>query len=146
MDTARIRDVLSGRARRHNTLLYNAARCVGCGLCSQVCPHGVFSAPELAPMTAAAVAEPRAGLLGARTARRKPVARLMHPENCMECGACQLNCPSGAIKVDSGVGCATAMIYAALRGSQEVTCGSDCCGMELSSRPVEGAKRRQAEC
>jgi NAD-dependent dihydropyrimidine dehydrogenase PreA subunit len=31
----------------------------------------------------------------------------------MECGTCQLNCHSKAIKVDNGVGCASAMILAA---------------------------------
>jgi hypothetical protein len=41
----------------------------------------------------------------------------------MECGACQVNCPTDAISVDSGVGCAAAMIRAALTGKKEVTCG-----------------------
>jgi hypothetical protein len=46
----------------------------------------------------------------------------------MECGACQVNCVSGAIKVESGVGCAHAMIHAALTG-KEVSCGGPggCC-------------------
>jgi ferredoxin len=51
------------------------------------------------------------------------VAQLVHPGVCMECGACQLNCPTGAILVDSGVGCAAAMIRAALRGETEASCG-----------------------
>jgi len=57
------------------------------------------------------------------------VAQLVNPNACMEYGACQLNCPTNAIKVDSGVGCASAMIWAAARGQKEVTCGcgSDCC-------------------
>jgi hypothetical protein len=53
----------------------------------------------------------------------------------MECGACALNCPVQAIEVQSGVGCAWAMISAALRGksmdSGECGCGGEtgsCCG------------------
>lgn len=72
-----------------NTLQYDAALCIGCGMCITVCPHGVF-------------------------AEDGGVARLVRWEACMECGACQVNCPSGAILVDSGVGCASAMIRAAL--------------------------------
>lgn len=86
-----------------NTLRYLPGRCVNCGRCSEVCPHRVF-----------------------RPGERKAV--LDAPHRCMECGACQLNCPVGAILVDSGVGCAAAMIRAALTGSKEVTCGPDCCG------------------
>lgn len=82
-----------------NTLFYSPERCTGCRMCSIVCPHAVFE-------------------MNGR------LARLVHPEACMECGACQLNCPAGAITVDSGVGCAAAMIHAALKGG-EATC---CCG------------------
>jgi len=81
-----------------NTLKYDPELCANCGMCMDVCPHGVF-APD------------------------GNAVRLVRPTACMECGACQLNCPTGAITVDSGVGCATAMIYAALRGQKEVTCG-----------------------
>lgn len=85
-----------------NTLRYLPSRCVGCGRCWEVCPHGVF-------------------------APNGKKAKLVAAEMCMECGACQRNCPAGAVLVDSGVGCATAMIKAALTGSKEVTCGPDCC-------------------
>jgi len=75
-------------------------------MCSIVCPHAVF-------------------------ARNDEVVELVRREACMECGACQLNCPTGAITVESGVGCAAAMIHAALTGRKEATCGGDtessCC-------------------
>ena len=82
---------------RENTLVYDAAKCIGCEMCWQVCPHGVFASEG-----------------------RK--AKLAGRADCMECGACALNCPSGAISVESGVGCAAAMLKAALTGSKEVCC------------------------
>ena len=81
-----------------NTLRYNPELCAGCGLCESVCPHSVFA------------------IINGK-------ARLVNSEDCMECGACQQNCPAGAIEVESGVGCAAAMIMAALTGRKEVTCG-----------------------
>ena len=90
-----------------NTLRYDSELCNGCGMCTMVCPHAVF-------------------------APNGRVAQLVRPEACMECGACQVNCSTGAISVDSGVGCAAAMILAALTGKKEVSCGGDtdtsCCG------------------
>jgi len=35
----------------------------------------------------------------------------------MECGACATNCPTEAITVQSGVGCAAALINTALDGT-----------------------------
>jgi len=81
-----------------NTLQYRSELCVGCGMCSVVCPHGVFAN------------------------HTGYVAQLVRPEACMECGACQLNCPTDAIMVDSGVGCAAAMMFAALTGEKEAAC------------------------
>lgn len=81
-----------------NTLQYSPQLCTGCGMCWTVCPHAVFESGDR-------------------------VAVLVNPEACMECGACQLNCPADAIKVDSGVGCATAMMLAALTGKKKPTCG-----------------------
>ena len=94
-----------------NTLTYDAEKCSGCGMCSTVCPHGVF------------------GQTG-------DVAELSRREQCMECGACSLNCPTDAIAVESGVGCAAALMRAALTGrSDDDACcgprddgGSSCCG------------------
>lgn len=92
------------------SLAYSPERCINCGRCLQVCPHTVFSAG---------------------TDR----VTLAQPASCMECGACALNCPVQAITVRSGVGCAWAMIRAALRGKDmdtECSCGGDggsCCGI-----------------
>lgn len=83
-----------------NTLEFYRELCTGCGMCSIVCPHGVFS-------------------ISGR------VAEIVRQQACMECGACQLNCPPSAIKVNSGVGCAAAMILAALKGKKEVICGGE---------------------
>jgi NAD-dependent dihydropyrimidine dehydrogenase PreA subunit len=93
-----------------NTLRYYPELCIGCAMCSIVCPQGVFAQDD-------------------------HVAQLVRPEACMECGACQLNCPTGAITVDSGVGCAAAMIRAALTGQKEPTCGDSgieapCCSAD----------------
>ena len=88
-----------------NTLRFNPSLCINCGACLDVCPHAVFAPGE-------------------------GRVKIVRHDACMECGACQLNCPTDAITVNSGVGCASAMIYAALTGRKEVTCGGDeptCC-------------------
>jgi len=82
-----------------NTLVYDPELCNGCAMCLAVCPHAVFE----------------------MDGRR---AVLVHLSACMECGACQKNCIVNAITVESGVGCASAMIHAALTGKKDATC--DC--------------------
>lgn len=67
------------------TLEYFPERCVGCGMCVSVCPHGVF-------------------------VLEGPKAEVASRDACMECGACALNCPTDAIGVDSGVGCASGLL------------------------------------
>jgi len=74
-----------------NTLNFDPALCNGCGMCVEVCPHGVFA-------------------INARD------VKVVRAQACMECGACQLNCPTNAIAVESGVGCAAAMMRTALQG------------------------------
>jgi ferredoxin len=64
----------------------------------------------------------------------KALAQLVRPDACMECGACQLNCPTEAVTVDSGVGCAAALIRAALLGEETASCGG---GGECSSSTEE---------
>jgi NAD-dependent dihydropyrimidine dehydrogenase PreA subunit len=84
-----------------NTLAFSPELCIGCGLCVAVCPHAVFA------------------LASGKGSR---VVSVVHPDACMECGACQLNCPTAALQVDPGVGCAAAMIHAALTGQKEACC------------------------
>lgn len=98
---------------RANTLRYDPSLCEGCGLCGAVCPHRVFEIDG-------------------------GVASLAHPELCIECGACQRNCAQGAIQVRSGVGCAVALIGAALFGGEAACCSG---GEAGSGDPTSGASR-----
>ncbi len=78
--------------------------CIGCGLCTTVCPHGVFS-------------------------QEGPRARIEDLNGCMECGACAVNCPVAAISVDPGVGCAAYIISGWIHGKDKASCGggTGCC-------------------
>ena len=95
------------------TLSLDAEKCIGCGRCAEVCPHGVF---DIADRKAQA----------GRGANSAPLlahaARITDKDLCMECGACALNCPSNAIEVHAGVGCAAAIIQSWFTG-KEPTCG-----------------------
>ena len=81
------------------TLSFADEKCIGCGRCMEVCPHGVF--------------EPH-----------KEKVRIAQKDLCMECGACALNCPAKAIEVNAGAGCALAILMGWLTG-KEPSC--DCC-------------------
>jgi len=87
------------------TLRLSAEKCIGCGRCSEVCPHRVFSMKE-------------------------KKARIVDKDLCMECGACARNCPANAIIVDTGVGCAAAVIKGWLTGSEpscDCSSSQECC-------------------
>ncbi len=89
------------------TLQYFSEKCTGCKRCIEVCPQGVF---EL----------------------RDKRAVVTDKDLCMECGACAKNCEFGAISVNAGVGCATAIINGMITGGAP-TCGcgdtaAGCCG------------------
>ncbi len=79
------------------TLEYESDKCIGCGMCEIVCPHGVFRV------------------------RGKP-AELLDRDRCIECGACAGNCPVEAIHVRTGVGCAAGIIFSKFSGSDTVCC------------------------
>ncbi len=84
------------------TLALDGEKCTGCGMCVLVCPREVF---ELSDGKAA----------------------IVDRDACIECGACALNCPVDAVSVDKGVGCASAVLQGALRGTEPQCCcgGSD---------------------
>jgi len=79
------------------TLAFESEKCIGCGRCTEVCPHGVFDIID-------------------------DKAYIADKDSCMECGACAMNCPVKAIEVNAGVGCAAAIIYSWFTG-KEPTCG-----------------------
>lgn len=89
------------------TLSYDSKKCAGCGRCVEVCPHAVFE------------------MNGKR-------AEITDRDLCMECGACSRNCEFGAITVDTGVGCAAAIINSLIYGGPpSCDCsgsGASCCG------------------
>ena len=82
-----------------NTVKLNVddAKCIGCGMCTEVCPHSVFIMEN-----------------------KKSV--IIDKDACMECGACEMNCPVFAVKSGKGVGCAAA-VYSGLINKTEPSCG-----------------------
>ena len=99
------------------TLELDPERCTGCGRCLEVCPHDVFR-----------LSDGRAGIIDR--------------DACMECGACSRNCPTGAIFVKSGVGCAAAVINAAL-GRKKASC---CCVVEEKDSAGDSGKAGKVCC
>jgi len=88
------------------TLELDDQKCIGCAMCTNVCPHAVFEF------------------------KIKKVF-IAHKDNCMECGACAKNCPEKAIYVKTGVGCATGIINGFLSGTEPncdcSTSKTNCC-------------------
>jgi ferredoxin len=82
------------------TLQIDDVKCIGCGLCLQVCPHEVFMI-------------------------RQDKAFIVDKNRCMECGACAMNCPTDAVTVRAGVGCAYAILVGKLTGTEP-----NCSGVE----------------
>ena len=90
------------------TLRFDPEKCNGCRKCTEVCPHAVFE-------------------------MRDRKAAIVDRDRCMECGACALNCESGALTVNAGVGCAAAVINGMLGG------GEPACG--CSGEATEGSSK-----
>jgi NAD-dependent dihydropyrimidine dehydrogenase PreA subunit len=83
------------------TIRLDEKKCVGCNRCVEVCPRGVF-------------------------AIREKKASIVDRNLCIECGGCAKNCEFGALSVDAGVGCASALFNAMLTGGEPVCeCGGN---------------------
>lgn len=83
------------------TLKFFTDKCTGCWRCIEVCPHRVF-------------------VMNGKKAAIDDI------DMCMECGACMMNCAFGAISVDAGVGCASAIINGMITGGEpSCDCGED---------------------
>jgi ferredoxin len=89
------------------TLTLDQDKCMGCGTCLFVCPHAVLSLTD-------------------------GKVEIANRDACMECGACARNCPVEALAVQSGVGCATAVINARL--GRKSAC---CCSLESSGEQMK---------
>jgi NAD-dependent dihydropyrimidine dehydrogenase PreA subunit len=77
------------------TLELDPSKCTGCGRCIEVCPREVLYLND-------------------------GKAHISDRDLCIECGACANNCEFGAITVDSGVGCANAIINSIRTGGEPV--------------------------
>jgi len=86
------------------TLELDRSKCNGCRMCVAVCPHAVLAVADGS-------------------------AEIVDRDACMECGACMTNCEPGALSVEVGVGCVTAVIKGAISGTEANCCcgGDDCC-------------------
>jgi ferredoxin len=91
------------------TLKLDEEKCTGCGMCLEVCPHNVLE-------------------------MNRAHVRIQNRDACMECGACSRNCPFDALSVQTGVGCAAAVINSMLGRT-----GRSCCSLEDSQEacPVD---------
>jgi NAD-dependent dihydropyrimidine dehydrogenase PreA subunit len=92
-----------------STLQVNARICNGCGICLLVCPQEVLEINE-------------------------KKAEIIDMDGCIECGACALNCPVKAIKVQTGVGCATGLLLGSLGIKNEC---SPACGASPAGEPAQ---------
>jgi NAD-dependent dihydropyrimidine dehydrogenase PreA subunit len=103
------------------TLKLDPERCNGCGMCLEVCPHAVF-------------------------AMNGKKAEIIDRNACMECGACAVNCPTEAITVEAGVGCAAAVLtqYLSSKNSdKKSSCG---CEVDTPKKPTCGDDQDTDSC
>ena len=84
------------------TLALDRDKCIGCGMCTVVCPHRILD-------------------------MKGDKVEIVDKNGCIECGACAENCPVAALSVKKGVGCASAIINSWLSGKEpSCDCGGSC--------------------
>jgi ferredoxin len=83
-------------------IFIDPVRCIGCGLCGEVCPFGLAVAADFGKFD------------------------IPHPELCTECSACKRNCPVDAIFMEEREGCGCLWDVASRRkkGNKK---GKGCC-------------------
>ncbi|MGE5373335.1 MAG: mercury methylation ferredoxin HgcB [Solirubrobacterales bacterium] len=103
-----------------STLKLVPEQCTGCGFCLDVCPHEVLALAD-----------------------RTVIIR--DADACMECGACAKNCPFGAIVVEAGVGCASAILRGVLTGGPpSCGCAATGCGAPSGcSTPITDGQQNE---
>ena len=90
------------------TLELNQVQCNGCGMCKAVCPQQVFTIENR-------------------------ISSITDRDACMECAACARNCPTEAIYVRQGVGCAYAVLMD--KFGIKSRCSLEDCGCSLDNVP-----------
>ena len=81
---------LPGRYR--GMIVHDNEACIGCGLCSRVCPAAAIEMVE----------DPEKRPLGKdRVRKQKP---LFYLDRCLRCAQCEESCPKSAIHLEGGVG------------------------------------------
>lgn len=78
-----------------STLKLEAEKCKACGICLTVCPRIVLVKNE-----------------------EDNRVHIENMDNCIECGACMINCPFGALSVEAGTGCAIAILNGLMKSSK----------------------------
>ena len=79
------------------SLQYDRNKCNGCKICVEVCPRAVLAMEE------------------------KKV-KVIDINSCIECGACMVNCATKAFSVDTGPGCAQAVLGSMVKGNKGTGC------------------------
>ena len=63
-----------------STISIDPKKCIGCGICAEICPFGLIK-------------------------KREKKYYIPNPDKCTECSACKRNCPVDAIRMKEFKGC-----------------------------------------